>query len=187
MAIVIALFIATAAQAQQVALKTNLLYGAATLTPNLGFEAVLGAKTTFDLSVGYNWLNKNGSYADNKKWVHLLVQPEFRYWTCKRFNGHFFGLHGLYSQYNIGGIDLPMALFEKAYRYEGQAYGGGISYGYHWMLHEHWGLEFTVGVGALYLNYDKYDCAKCGAAKGSETKTYLGPTRAGITLVYIIK
>ena len=76
--------------AQDIAVKTNLLYWA-TSTPNIGFEFGLGKRTTLDLVGGYNpWtLNKD----DNKKIKHWMVMPEFRYWLCERFNGHFFGIH----------------------------------------------------------------------------------------------
>ena len=179
-------------QAQKVAVKTNLLYGAGTLTPNLGLELGLGKRTTLDLSAGYNPWNREGSDTDNKKWVHFLVQPEFRYWLCERFNGHFFGVHGLYGQYNVGSIEIPSLfggdpLMDKAFRYEGSAYGGGLSYGYNWMWSKRWGMEFTVGVGAVHFEYDKHDCEKCGDQISKGSKTYFGPTKAGISLVFLIK
>jgi len=180
------------AHAQKVAVKTNLLYGAGTLTPNLGIEFGLGQRATLDLWGGYNPWNIEGTAMDNKKWVHYLVQPEFRYWFCERFNGHFLGLHGLYGQYNVGGIEVPNIfgsepLMDKNHRYEGSAYGGGLSYGYHWMWNKRWGMEFTVGFGAARFEYDKYKCEMCSEVIGKESKTYFGPTKAGITLVFLIK
>ena len=41
--------------------------------------------------------------------------------------------------------------------------------------------------GYIYTNYDKYECATCGKFKGSQDKHYFGPTKAGISLIYIIK
>ncbi len=38
---------------------------------------------------------------------HWLVHPEFRYWLCERFNGHFFGVHLLGGEYNISKVKLP--------------------------------------------------------------------------------
>ena len=67
-----------------VGVKTNALYWLAT-TINVGAEIGLGRKTTVDLLGTYNpW-----SFGDNKKVKHWLIQPEFRYWTCERFNGRF--------------------------------------------------------------------------------------------------
>ena len=188
---VLLLICGLSAHAQKVAVKTNLLYGAGTLTPNLGVEFGLGKRTTLDLSGGFNPWNVEEA-ADNKKWAHFLIQPEFRYWLCERFNGHFFGVHGLYSEYNIGGIEIPNIfgsdpLFNKNNRYEGSAYGGGLSYGYHWMWGKRWGMEFTLGVGAVYTTYDKYGCDMCADHVGTGDKLYFGPTKAGITLVYLIK
>ena len=173
---------------QDVGLKVNLLYGA-TATPNLGLELGLGKRTSLDFLVGYNPFNNEAlSSTDNigkKKLVHVLVQPEFRYWLCERFNGHFFGLHGTYASYNIAKYDIP-GLFEKEWRYEGYAVGAGLGYGYHWIWNKHWGMEFNVGVGYLYMKYDKYPCKACVPAEEENVvKHYFGPTKAGISLVFV--
>jgi hypothetical protein len=184
-----ALLMATAgsgAFAQKVAVKEDLLYGAGTLTPNLAVEVGIGARSTVGLLAGYNPWNRKGTATDNRKLVHVMVVPEYRYWTCERFNGHFFGAHLLYAKYNVGEVDIP-SLFKKEFRQEGYAAGGGLLYGYHLPLSTAWGVEFTVGVGVAYLDYEKYDCATCGVSLGKESKTYFGPTRAGISLVYILK
>lgn len=164
---------------QKVAVKTNLLYDATT-TLNLGFEFGLGQKTTLDLSGNYNpW--KFGNY----RLKHWLIQPEFRYWFCERFNGHFIGFHGHYAKYNVGGLFFNDNM--KHNRYQGHLYGGGISYGYQWVLNNRWNLEATIGVGYARLSDSKYPIASCGEKIKSENRNYWGPTKAGITIVYIIK
>jgi hypothetical protein len=168
------------------ALKTNLLYAGATATPNLAFEFGLGRRTSLELSASYNPWNLSGSLESNKKLVHMIIKPEFRWWTCERFNGHFFGLHGIYAHYNVGTRDIPL-LFDKEYRYEGWAAGGGISYGYHWSVARRWSVEFGLGVGALYMKYDRYDCAACSRDAKPYSKTYFGPTDASISLIFLIK
>lgn len=181
----------TIASAQgQVGIKTNLLYGTAAFTPNLGVEVGLGKRTTLDISGGYNWFNLSGSASNNKKLVHWTVQPEFRYFLCEKFNGHFFGFHGLYSQYNISGHELPMFFGKgsKDFRYEGWTTGAGVSYGYQLMLAKNWNVEFNLGLGYMYLKYDKYDCPKCGdQVEAGTSRSYFGPTKAAISLIYIIK
>ncbi len=177
-------------QAQDLGIKTNLLYGAYTYTPNLGLEIGLGRKTTLDLGAGYNPWHRNGSDVNNKKLAHWLGEAEFRYWTCQRFNGLFFGAHLLGSQFNISGHDLPLLLGRnsKKYRYDGYAVGGGFSIGYQFVLGNRWNLEATVGVGYARLNYDKYDCVKCGRKiESNATRNYFGPTRAGISILFFIK
>lgn len=185
----IALILSSGLFAQKVAIKTNLLYGGLTLTPNLGAEFGIGPKVTLDISGGYNPWNREGSLTDNKKLVHWLVEPELRYWLCNKFNGHFFGVHLLYSQYNISEHNLPWLLGKHSgqYRFEGDAAGGGISYGYQFALSSRWSLEATIGVGYARLWYDKYNCHKCSEKLGTGHRNYFGPTRAGISIIYIIK
>jgi hypothetical protein len=175
----------TGAHAQRVALKENLLYTAARLTPNLALETRLGSRSTLDLLVGYNPWNLKGSVEDNRKLVHVLVEPEYRYWTCEAFNGHFFGVHLLFARFNIGGMNLS-PLFERAFRYQGSGVGAGVSYGYHWAISTAWGLEFTLGAGVVRVDYDKYACAVCSEKIDKFAKAYIGPTRAGVSLVYIL-
>ena len=174
---------------QNLAVKTNVLYGAYTYTPNLSSEFGLGRRTTIDISGGYNFWNLNGSMEDNKKLVHWLGQIEYRHWFCEKFNGHFFGVHTLGTQYNISGYKLPLIFGKDSrnYRYEGYGYGGGISYGYHWILSKRWSLEATIGLGYVRVHYDKYECKKCGEKLAAEKRNYIGPTKAGISLIYIIK
>lgn len=174
---------------QKLAVKTNLAQAAATLTPNLGAELRFAPRWTLDISGGYNPWNLDGSKADNDKLVHWVLQPEVRFWTCSAFSGHFLGVHGICSSYNISGHELPMLLGKgsEANRYQGNAFGAGISYGYHWILHPRWSLEFTAGVGYMRLTHDIYDRSKCGWYIGNAKRDYFGPTKLGITLIFMIK
>ncbi|NDV66760.1 DUF3575 domain-containing protein [Bacteroides sp. 224] len=162
------------------AIKSNLLYDA-TATLNLGIEFKTGRKFTIDIPANYNaW-----TFSENRKWKHFLVQPELRYWLCEPFHGHHLGIHGHYGQYNVG--NLPFGGHLKEYRYEGWLAGGGLSYGYHWLLSNRWSLEAGIGVGYAYLSYDKYPCDKCGDLLNKNNKHYVGITKAAISLIYIIK
>lgn len=166
--------------AQDIAIKTNLLYNA-TATFNLGGEVKLSDQYTLDLSVGYNpW-----TFNDNRKWKHVLVQPEARYWLKESFNGHFLGIHGQYINYNVGNTG-PFHTLENN-RYEGWGLGAGLSYGYMFRLADHWRMEASLGVGYTYLEYDKYDCRKCGDKQKSSSSHYVGPTRLNLSVIYIIK
>lgn len=181
--------LATTVYSQKVAVKTNLLYGGYTFTPNLSMEIGLGRRSTLDIGGGYNPWNLKGSKENNKKLVHWLGEIEYRYWLCERFSGHFFGAHALGTQFNISQHKLPLIFGKDSdkYRYEGYGYGGGLSYGYHWILGKRWSLEAQIGVGYARLDYDKYECKTCGEKIGPETRNYFGPTKAGVSLIYIIK
>ena len=252
--------------AQEMALKSNLLYDATT-TINLGYEVALNHKTTLDIWVNYN------PWSLGKKWVglyenklspsspsaserdaklkHLAIQPELRFWTCEKFNGHFFGVHLHGGTFNVGALKLPFnwgrykdstgvflgnfpekmrpvnhdnvtvqgvaynpaktpypglvntpglepkphdELWGNADRdgiyvnsFEGWLIGAGFSYGYHLIMSPRFSMEFTLGVGYAFLKYDKTRCTDCRRKLGEETAHYFGPTRAGVSLVYMIK
>ena len=165
-------------------IKTNLLYDAGT-TFSLGAEFRLSPYLTLDVSGTYNpW-----TFSNNKKFKHVSVQPELRYWIYEPFNGHFLGANLLYASYNVGGVKMPLGIFPdlKDYRFEGDGYGVGFSYGYQWLLSSRWNLEATFGFGYVYLDHTRYECRTCGEKVGHETKHYFGPTKAGISLIYVIK
>jgi len=250
-------------EAQEMALKSNLLYDATT-TINLGYEVALNHKTTLDI-----WMNYN-PWSLGKKWVglyenklspvsasaseresklkHFAIQPEIRFWTCEKFNGHFFGVHVHGGMFNVGALKLPFnvgrykdanGVFLGTYpvamtpvshpnvKVQGVAYnpstelypglvgtdkvenevvwgnadrdgiyvnsfegwftGAGVSYGYHLIMSPRFSMEFTIGAGYAYLKYDKTRCTDCRKKLGEETAHYFGPTRAGVSLIYMIK
>lgn len=170
----------------QVAVKTNLLYDA-TATVNLGMELPLARKWSFDLSGNLNLWSIN-----DHKWRHWLIQPEGRYWFCRRFIGHFVGFHALGGEYNAGNLDLGINFLGtdfrklKDRRYEGWFVGAGVAYGYAWALNLHWNLEAEIGLGWIYTRFDSYPCAKCGNKLASgRHHNYFGPTKAAVNLVYL--
>ena len=158
---------------QKVAVKTNLAYWATT-TMNIGGEFALAPRQTLDANISYNPFH----FRKNKKIMHWAVQPEWRYWPCRRLMGHFIGIHVHGGKYN-GGL--------KKYRYDGWFAGGGISYGYQWIIGKHWNLETGLGLGYAYLDYDKYLRQKCGKYIDSRHRNYWGPTKLSISLMYLFK
>jgi hypothetical protein len=71
--------------------------------------------------------------------------------------------------------------------FEGWFAGAGVSYGYHLLISSRVSMEFTLGVGYAFLQYDKLRCTDCNKKLGEETAHYFGPTRAGLSLVYMLK
>lgn len=170
------------AHAQNIALKTNLLYGS-TLTPNVGVEVGMGKKHTVQLFYGLNpWDTSSG-----KSLRHWVAQPEYRYWFCQSFNGWFIGAHFMGGEFNVGGVKLPFGLFSEFedHRYEGWFAGGGITAGYQWPLSRHWSFEASIGVGYDYIKYDKYKCGECGELIKSSHSNYFGPTKAALSFLYV--
>lgn len=171
-------------QAQDWRLKTNVAY-LATATPNLAVEHRFAEHWSWDLSVGWNPFTFN----DNRKWKHVAVQPEARYWLQCPFKGHFFGAHLLYSHFNAGGMKMPFGMFSELEqrRFQGDMGGVGIAYGYNWTLgkQKRWAIEAEIGVGYVYAHYDKYRCyEKCATQIGTESKHLFMPTKLNIAVVY---
>jgi len=173
--------------AQDFAIKTNLLADAF-LNANLGAEIGLAPKWTLDVTGEFNgW-----TLSHDRRWKHWAVQPEARYWFCDRFAGHFIGVHAHGGQFNIGGIDGRINFLGtdarklKDTRYQGWFVGAGISYGYAWILGEHWNLEAEIGIGYSYTRYDRFRCTGCGKKiEAGKTHHYVGPTKAAVNLVYL--
>jgi len=160
--------------------KTNLLYDL-TGTINLGAEFRLGGAYTLDLPFNYNPFQ----HADNRKWKHFLAQPEVRRWLGDEvFSGHFVGANAMYAYYNIGNLPKPFAEHMRRHRFEGSAYGVGVSWGYRWNFSRLLGLEATVGVGYMYKDYKMYECGTCGQFIESKGKHYFGPNKVGLSLVF---
>ncbi len=168
------------------AIKTNLISDAG-LNPNLGIEFGLAKKWSMDISGQMNaWT------ISEKRWRHWMVQPEFRFWFCERFQGHFLAVNGMAGQYNVGNInDSWKWLFFgfdnlKDRRYQGWMYGAGIAYGYSWVLNKHWNLEAEIGGGWIRTKSDVYPCANCGSKlEEGLVKNHFGLTKAALNIVYL--
>jgi hypothetical protein len=48
-------------------------------------------------------------------------------------------------------------------------------------------LEATLGAGYVKFEHEKFVCGKCGDKIEDSSKNYFGPTKAGISVIYIIK
>jgi hypothetical protein len=188
------------------AVKTNLLYLGSSLSPNLSFEAGVGERTSVELTAGYNgwtnlWDNAGkgaGPYYDpnnnyKRRLDHLFLKGEFRYWLGERFDKHFVGANVFFADYNVGELKVPLLFDGGPIDYNGNAIGGGLTYGYLWRWSNSWAMEFSVGAGVAVMTYDKSSFIEPegnGYNLQDTTpyrKTYFGPTSAGIKLVFTIR
>lgn len=177
----------------QVAVKNNLLYDATT-TPNLGVEIGVGQRSTFSLVYGLN-LWKFHSDSGDRKIRHWVVMPEYRWWLCSKFDGHFIGVHAMGGQFNAANMNLPFpgAFFGgenigkglRDHRHQGWYAGAGVTYGYQWILSKHWNIEAEIGAGYDYVKYDKFMCNNCGRKVGEGHTNYIGLTKLGLSFIYL--
>ena len=165
----------TQMQAQTFAVNSNLLL-LSTQTYNLGAEITVGNHTTLGLSV----------FGNNKPYFHkgmraIGVQPEFKY---------YFGGRPMYHQ---GLLAADYSITWGNRKYDGTAWGGGMTFGYVVSLAKRWNLDFHGGVGAIFshhrefmVNGDDLLLNDNSQAKDGFWEYRILPTKLGITLSYTI-
>lgn len=172
--------------AQNSAVKTNLVYSGYTV-PNLGFEFNIKNNKSLSITGAF----RPFQFDDSKRFKLWSVNPELRFWPCRTYYGHFWGINALTGQFNVGGysdfsgIDITK-LDISDYRVEATHAGLGFSYGYHAILTKRLGLEFSVSAGYTRFWYEKFYCIKCGEKVDEGVRNYFGPTGLGLSLVYLL-
>ena len=174
------------AAAQQVAVKTNLLYWVAT-TPNIGAEVAVSKHSTIGLTANYNpWTIG----ADNRI-QHWFLRPEYRYWVTEKYTRFYFGVHAIGGRFEVGGFKLPFigdqVLTGLATNYyKGSFVGAGLSIGYQFYVSPHWNIELSAGAGLARLSYHSEPVNGPKAASYTDRKRILPiPTEFGVSFVYL--
>ena len=154
-------------------LRANLLRWA-TLTPDLGLEwricpswgiAVNGSWTS------WSWNDKDRRYA---LWE---VAPEVRYYIGKEKRGY------LGAMFKAGEFNYKLSGTGK----QGNLIGGGITGGYLLRLNDALSLDFSLALGYLNADYEKYEVIDgVRVRRGNDTKNWWGPVNAGVTLVWTL-
>ncbi len=172
------------ARAQYVTISNNLLYDA-WLTPNLRVGVRLSPHWSLGMTAGYRpWPTSDET---TRKWRHLLLSPEVRYWKDSVDVHHFFGANLIYSHYNVGNVKFPFGLYKSARdeRRQGDMVALGIFYGYSWPLGRYWNFEAAAGVAVGYTKYGRYPCVHCGEKIGDGSGVFAMP-QAALNFVYNI-
>lgn len=170
--------------AQKVTISNNLLYDT-WLTPNLRVGLRLSPYWSMGLTAGYRpWPTDDNT---SRKWKHLLLSPDLRYWTDSVGVHHFFGVNLIYSHYNVADVKFPFGLWKavRDERRQGDLGAIGLFYGYSWPLGRYWNLETHIGAAVGYTKFDRYQCGHCGTKIGTEKKVFVMP-QAGVSIVYNI-
>lgn len=172
------------AEAQNFTLSNNLLYDI-WLTPNLRMGVRLSPHWSVGLTAGYRpWPTDDNT---SRKWKHLLLAPDVRYWTDSVDVRHFFGVNLIYSHYNVADVKFPFGLWKSVRdeRRQGDLGAIGAYYGYSWPLGRYWNIEAHIGAAIGYTKFDRYECGHCGKKIGNEKKVFVLP-QAGVSIVYNI-
>lgn len=161
-------------RAQSYSVRTNII-GLASTNLNIEASMAIDRKWSIHLPVQYNPFVFKG----NKQFRNIYVSPGVRYWLLESYFGGFIGFHGTGGIYSVGN------LFGNKYRYEGSGFGAGISIGKAYQLGKNWNFEWEIGYGATWLNYEKYECKRCGDLVVRKHGWFLRPTKAALNIVYL--
>lgn len=125
-------------------------------------------------------------FVSTLKFRTFSVSPEFRFWLSENSSGVFLGTHFGFTYYNFA--------FDRSYRYQDHsektpAIGGGLSLGYRMPIgtSKHWKAEFSVGYGAHWLYYDKFqntDRTNKGALLESVKRVKWGIDQVNLSISY---
>ena len=154
-------------------LRANLLRWA-TLTPDLGLEWRISPSV--GVMVNGSWTS--WTWNDNaRRYALWEVDPEVR-WYLGEKKAWYVGAMFKAGQFNYK--------FSGTGR-QGDLLGGGITAGYRLRLNKALALDFTLGLGYLNADTERYDVIDgVRVRSGNETKHWIGPVNAGVTLVWKI-
>ena len=153
------------------ALRANLLRWA-TLTPDLGLE--WRVHPSWGILVNGSWTSWSWNGKD-RRYALWEVMPEVRYYIDKEKRGY------LGAMFKAGEFNYKLSATGK----QGDLMGGGITGGYLLRLNKALSLDFSVAIGCLHADYEKYEVTDGVRVRaGKETKNWWGPVNAGVTLVW---
>lgn len=140
--------------------------------------------TEASMTINRNWslhadISLNPWRLERFRIQHLMVRPQVRWWATESYRGFFLGAHTLFAGYHLG---IPRYMSKK---YKGVAWGAGLDIGYSWPIATQWNMEFQLGGGWVYADYDILECRNCGEIQDSESHHYFLPTKAALSFVYL--
>ena len=154
-------------------LRANLLRWA-TLTPDLGLEWRISP--SWGILVNGSWTSWSWNDKD-RRYALWEVMPEVR-WYLGEKKAWYVGAMFKAGQFNYK--------FSGTGR-QGDLLGGGITGGYQLRLNDALSLDFSLALGYLNADYEKYEVIDgVRVRRGNETKNWWGPVNAGVTLVWTL-
>lgn len=167
------------------AVKTNLLYDLGSAL-NLEMEVPIGQRW----SVAAEWIFPWWLWEKKQYALEVLNgNIEGRYWWGNRagrdqLTGWFTGIYAGGGYYDVEW---------KTKGYQGEFISAGITGGFAHKIGGNWRMEYSLGMGYLGSKYREYIPQECGCdddwhliKQGSGRSTWIGPTRAKVSLVFMI-
>lgn len=162
---------------------TNMLYDAL-LTPNIGVGMSIGDRVTLLV----DWMYARWSNHDRRLYWRIYggdVEARCRIGARVKgspLGGHHIGVYGSMACYDFQGGRSHIGVLSDIWNY-----AAGISYTYSLPVSTHFNIDFNLGVGYLWGRYKKHiPIDDCDVWLSTHKMSWFGPTRAGVTLVWLI-
>ena len=173
-------------KAQNLALKTNLLYDAV-LIPNIGVEVSLGKQWTASADWFYTWFS-----SDNR---HRYWQGYGGYLTVRRYFANHSTFHIPHSTFPTGhhlgayvlGLTYDVEWGGRGYQADHFGFGAGLEYGYALPISNRLLLDFSIGIGFQDGEYKEYEPIDDHYVwQSTHKRHWFGPTKAEVTLKWVL-
>lgn len=170
-------------------IRTNMLYDAA-LLPTLGADFYIGKHFSVGGNWTYAWWSKN---AKHRYWRAYGGDLNLQWFFGERaqekpLQGHHIGVYGQILTYDFEfhgkgwmGGKPGGDLWDKMH------WGVGLNYGYSLPVGRRLNIDFSLGFGYMtgtYYTYKPID--NCYVWQSTKTRHYFGPTKAEVSLVWLI-
>lgn len=162
---------------------TNMLYDVL-LTPNIGAGISIGDRVTLLV----DWMYARWNNHDRRLYWRIYggdVEVRCRIGTRVKgspLGGHHVGVYGSMACYDFQGGRSHIGVLSDIWNY-----AAGISYTYSLPVSTHFNIDFNLGVGYLWGRYKKHiPIDDCDVWLSTHKMSWFGPTRAGVTLVWLI-
>lgn len=174
------------------AIKTNLPL-ILTGNPNIGAEWFIGKQFSVNGDVLWApYLFKK----DEEVFRSLIGSVDFRYYINPKYyyandlwDGLYVGPYAMAGNFNIGLKNKDSDDPTDSFRRKGWGVSAGVSAGYKFYISDRFRMDINLGLGYAHLQYDKYHLGGEYAEyplERKKTKSYWGPTKFGVHLVYNI-
>lgn len=162
---------------------TNMLYDAA-MTPNIGVGIGIGDRVVLLA----DWMYARWSNHDRRRYWRIYggdVEARYRIGARVKgspLGGHYVGVYGSIACYDFQAGRSHTGVLSDTYNY-----AAGVSYTYSLPVSTHFNIDFNLGVGYLWGRYKKCTTIDdCDVWMSTHRLGWFGPTRAGVTLVWLI-
>lgn len=169
--------------------KTNMISDIL-LTPNLGVEFYLGSNYSLVTNWMYAWWKNDNSH---KYWRIYGGDIAVRKWfgseaNRKPLTGHHLGIYAQTLTFDFCWNDKGYmagepggGIFDRA------TFAVGTEYGYSLPIAKRMNLDFTLGFGYMWGKYYEYKPIDgCYVWQASKKRHWIGPTKAEVSLVWLI-